>query len=467
MSSRLILASLLLAGSAVAQSGSWKDGELLIYSVQYPSGASTMYRVDPETGHGEAFVTDYYAPGFAGSSCYDSFRGGVLANISQPPDPYWWNRLWFFAQDGTKTAIGSLGAQANVRALCPIGDGRIYFVRHSGAAQGLTNLEWLDATDAPHTVMDATGSVPYQVDVERLIYHAPSNALIGTSSGWWAATDCTPATDSIYRFQLSPDGTRVLSQTCTSIASSNEELMGLDHMPGGKILLTIASGAFYPNEKLVTIDPVTLGLAPFAKPMYGDINGGLWSERLGRAVIMEDGGNTLRSYGAGQEGVGTLIPADFTVGDGSSGFGPGQCLWEVDTNGAGCTGFSLPYGAGLAGKQGFVPTLGLVGCADIGHVFSLNVNDVVGGAAGTLFVGLAPAAVPFKGGTFLVGAVALQVPLVVGGTPGAAGAGSLSLPALLSSPVLAGIDIYVQAGFADALAVKGVSLTNGLRFVGE
>jgi hypothetical protein len=456
-----------LAGSAVAQSGPWKDGELLLYSAQYPSGAPTLYRVDPESGHGEVFVTDYYAPGFAGSSCFDSFRGGVLANISQPPDPYWWNRLWFFAQDGSKTAIGSLGSQVNVRALCPIGDGRIYFVRHTSSWQGLTNLEYLDASDTPHTVMDASGAVPYQVDVERLIYHAPSNALIGTSSGWWATTDCAPSGDSLYRFQLSPDGTRVLSQTCTSIASSNEELMGLDHMPGGKILLTIASGAFYPDEKLVTVDPVTLAVAPWAKPTYADINGGLWSERLGRAVIMDDKNNTLRSFGAGEWSPGTLIPADFPAGDASSGYGPGQCLWEVDTNGAGCTGFSLSYGTGLAGKGGQVPTLGLVGCPDIGHVFSLNVNAVVGGAGGTLFVGLAPAAAPFKGGTFLVGAVAVQLPIVVGGTPGVAGAGSLSLPALLSSPVLAGIQIYAQAGFSDADAVKGVSLTNGLRFVGE
>jgi hypothetical protein len=52
----------------------------------------------------------------------------------------------------------------------------------------------------------------------------------------------------------------------------------------------------------------------------------------------------------------------------------------------------------------------------------------------------------------------------VGGAAGAPGAGSLSLPALLpATPSLSGLSLWLQAGFGDAAAVKGVSLTQGLQ----
>jgi hypothetical protein len=128
-----------------------------------------------------------------------------------------------------------------------------------------------------------------------------------------------------------------------------------------------------------------------------------------------------------------------------------------------CRGGWLAYGLGLAGKGGFVPRLYGNGCAQIGGSFALKLDQVVGGAGGTLFVGLAQAAVPFKGGSFQVGALVLSVPVAVGGTPGVAGAGSLTLPAALPSlPALQGTSLFLQAGFPDAAAVKGVSLTQGL-----
>lgn len=101
------------------------------------------------------------------------------------------------------------------------------------------------------------------------------------------------------------------------------------------------------------------------------------------------------------------------------------------------------------------------------HGFSLmsdgDLSNAVGGATAALFVGLAKSAVPFYGGTFHVGALQLAVPFAVGETGGVAGAGSLALPATLPAiPALSGASIFLQAAFADATAVFGVSLTQGL-----
>jgi Tol biopolymer transport system component len=122
------------------------------------------------------------------------------------------------------------------------------------------------------------------------------------------------------------------------------------------------------------------------------------------------------------------------------------------------------YGAGLAGAGGFVPALLGAGCPTPGAVVTLSLEKVVGGAGGTLFVGLGPAALPFKGGSLLVAPIVLQALIGVGGTPGAAGAGALTLPALLpSDPLLSGVSLFLQAGFSDGAAVHDVSLTQGLQ----
>jgi hypothetical protein len=193
----------------------------------------------------------------------------------------------------------------------------------------------------------------------------------------------------------------------------------------------------------------------------------VWSARLGKAVLHTSNtlGTEMVSFSAGASSFGTILGTSLPL-PGANGYSPADSLAEVDVNGPGCDGQQVAYGAGLPGKSGWVPLLGAVGCPDIGQVFTISINSVVGGAPGLLFVGLAPAAAPFKGGTFHVGAVALQLPITVGGVPGAQGAGSLAVPAVLSDPVLTGLNLYLQAAFADSFATQGVSLTNGLRLQG-
>ncbi|HZL99180.1 MAG TPA: DNRLRE domain-containing protein [Planctomycetota bacterium] len=131
---------------------------------------------------------------------------------------------------------------------------------------------------------------------------------------------------------------------------------------------------------------------------------------------------------------------------------------------SGCAGGLAPYGAGLAGTGGLAPTLSGSGCPQPGGAFTLRLTGGLGGAGGALFVGLVPASIPFKGGSFLVGSPVLQLGLLLGGAGGAPGGGSLLLPASLpADPLLQGLELRLQAALVDGGASGGIALTNGLR----
>lgn len=462
----LLLAAALLP-TAAAQTGPWTDGELIVHS--HIAGAFKILRVVPETGATAVLASPQYPGGWSGLMAFDSFRGGLLANISLPPDNTFLYRLWLISHDGTAAAMP--GFSGSLRALASTGDGRVFFIRHNGAAQGPQNVEYFDASNQIQTLKATDGVTPFKIEVEHLLYDAPTNALIGSSSAWWSATDCAASGCSVYRIPLSPSGTQVAGPvSCQSVTPlfANEEIMSLDHLPNGNVLVTVASGNVPSTSTLLSVNPLTLASSTWADPHQADVDGGVWCARLGKAVIHAawSSGFELWSLAQGASSTGTSLGTSLPV-NGFSGYSPADTLFEVDLNGPGCDGFQLPYGVGLAGMQAYVPLLGIIGCPDIGNLFTISINNVVGGAPGVLFVGLAPASVPFKGGTFHVGSVAAQLPITVGGTPGAGGAGSLALPAVLSNPILSGVNIYMQAGFSDAAAVKGVSLTNGLQVQGD
>jgi hypothetical protein len=128
------------------------------------------------------------------------------------------------------------------------------------------------------------------------------------------------------------------------------------------------------------------------------------------------------------------------------------------------------YGEGLAGTGGFVPVLGTGGeNPTLGNAaFRFEVADVLGGAPGVLAFSDAAAAEPFANGTLLVSLPDLVgvFPVVAGGTPGAAGAGTVLVPAAVPLlPSLVGLGGYVQGAFVDPSAIPGLSLTNALRIV--
>jgi hypothetical protein len=130
--------------------------------------------------------------------------------------------------------------------------------------------------------------------------------------------------------------------------------------------------------------------------------------------------------------------------------------------------FSTPYGAGLAGSGGFVPALGSSGGAPrVGNSgWTWEMSNGVGGGITFLVVGYAPSALPLFGGNVLVDVVTLPYTLftvILGGAPGAPGAGvkSTPLPVPITTSVV-GITIDCQTAGIDFDAPQWISLSNGL-----
>jgi len=122
-----------------------------------------------------------------------------------------------------------------------------------------------------------------------------------------------------------------------------------------------------------------------------------------------------------------------------------------------------PYGAGLAGAGGLVPSLDATGTAAAGGSITLQIRDFVGGALTILLVNLAPASLPAFGGTVLVdvGSGLAIWPMVLPGVQGAPGDGDLDLTETVPDE-LACVSVYLQQLGSDAAAIRGVSMTNGL-----
>ncbi len=462
----LTLAAALLAGRPAAQTGPFADGELLLLSTLPGLQTPALHRIDPETGASAVFRSLKSFAIVPGLMSFDAHRGGVFACVALDPDFAGQNRLWFLAADGSATKVA--GLDTVVRSLHAAGDGRLFFQRHSNAGQGPRPIEFLDASDQIVSLKQADGITPYEQEVEHLLYHPATNSLIAsTTLDYSAAGGCGGNGASLFRIPLSSDGLRVSGPvTCitTSILGSWENITSLELLPDGRVLVATSHAvAWSTDARLRALSPASMTLADWADPDAFDLKGAIWSARLGRAVALAyNQPQSLRRFGAGEAGGGlpiaTAAPMPWGLG-----LMPVALLVEADTNGPACDGFAIPYGAGLAGQGSVTPTLGALGCPDIGNPFTLAIQNVVGGASGILFVGLSSGALPFKGGTFHLGSVLLQVPIAVGGTPGVAGAGSLSLPVLIADPLLTGLSIYLQAGFLDAAAAQGVSLSNGLR----
>lgn len=452
-----LFAALLAAAPAAAQ---WLDGELIVDTVV--AGSTALIRVDPSTGNSQILVSGHNRIGWSGAVVFDNYRNALIANVSLPPDPYWLGKLWTIQGNGTATAIPSL-TNLTVRGLCTAGDGRLFFQPNTGANE----IHWLDASNTPHTLLNAAGTAPYQFAVEHLLYHAPTNSLLATNSGWWSTNHCGGTIGcSIHRIPLSLDGTRVAgAPTCAQFATNAHEVMSLDYMPGGDVLLCLANGSYDPSPKLLRVVPATLAVTPYANPTMGDLNGGYYCAAIGNVVVLDDGANVLRRYGAGSSGNGTVLTTNLPVSDFTSGYSPAESMWRVDRNGPGCQGAAIPYGAGLAGTGGIVPTLGVVGCPDVGASFTLSADQLVGGTLGLIGLGDGPATIPAFGGTILVFPIAATVVVVGSGAPTVPGIGSAGFSLTVTDPALLGVPFWFQGAFLDAGAVQGWSLTNGLQLV--
>lgn len=145
-------------------------------------------------------------------------------------------------------------------------------------------------------------------------------------------------------------------------------------------------------------------------------------------------------------------------------FYSGNWLLRVCVEPIGCP-VPLVLGSGTPGTGGIVPTLAASGgSAQIGNsAYGLTIASGRGGAPGLLVLNVFETSLPFAGGTVFV-LPGVVLPILLGGTPGAAGAGSSTIPLPIPSlPTLVGALVPAQAGIFDPLANSSVALTAGLR----
>lgn len=127
----------------------------------------------------------------------------------------------------------------------------------------------------------------------------------------------------------------------------------------------------------------------------------------------------------------------------------------------GCApGADTAYGTGKPGSTG-TPLLDAPSPPVIGVDSPVRVSNALPGALSYLAIGVAPAALPFDGGTLLVAPiVVLPVPVPI------AGDGTLVLHGVIpADPGLCGLEVFLQALVADpgAAGAYHLALTNGLK----
>lgn len=459
------------AHTASAQGGHFTAGDLFIdsSSIQNMAGGSAIVRVDPLSHASTIFLdtTDTQAAGV-----FDPYRQRIIfrgaVGVAFPATS------WMADGNGVLQILGPIDTYSS---FAPTGDGRIYAVNGNSAC--CEPFAWIDAANVAHVLMDTSGLHPFLMDgvgnytVSGMVYDPITNSLFMISP-----TPCGGGPFSrpyVRKVPLSADGTHVTGPAgCASFDVTGSlfgDLAGaksLSRLPDGRLLIAVDTTGGTPQTtnlpRLLQIDPVSFTITPFA--FTGNyisahvIDGGTWSHVLNRVVVVDTGVDNLRSFAEGTAGPGSaIVPIGTPV---STAGGSAELVRIFDIPSSACRGAWIPYGKGLAGKGAIVPTLMGGGCAQAGSIGSLAIAGAVGGASGVLFVGLGPAAVPFKGGTLHVASLALTASLVLGGTPGTAGAGAVSLPVVLPAG-LSGFSLFLQAAFHDAAAVKHVSLTQGVQ----
>lgn len=126
---------------------------------------------------------------------------------------------------------------------------------------------------------------------------------------------------------------------------------------------------------------------------------------------------------------------------------------------------SVPYGFGLAGSGGFVPTLQGSGCPRVGQPYALELTRALGGSVAVLIAGAAPLQGSWSGGMLWTAPLVETWFLPLGGAPGAAGEGSFVLPLVVPSAAALGASLCFQAIVFDPALAQQLSFSNGIEGV--
>lgn len=424
-----------------------------------------IVRIDPATGATQVIRQSMSSPSRDGTMTFDRYRGGlVMCGIIDPVNVRAYD-TWLIDAGGQARSLGQSGRI--LESMAPDGRGKIY-CHISGAPND--QVSYLDEQDQLQSLLDPTGAQPFRFaptgtfTVRRMLYHAPTHSLIGASTT--GATACGGGRSPsllVYRTALSADGTRAVGPvTCAEfeVSPSGEWPVGLATRPDGRVLVTIDTNSGASEPRLALLDPQQgMTFTPFAWPDgagAGALVGGVWSSRMGLAVVVDSGRDFLRGYSLGGTGGGTILtPPGAPVSPGGSS-GEIADLVEIPP-GFGCRGHFDRYGVGVAGSGGFVPQLNAVGCAEPGATITLHASDGLGGAVAALLLGSTRTQQPVLGGTLLVGAPTL-LPITLGGTAGTPGQGRWSVSFTAGSPRTATLQLLTL----DPAGPQGVAFSAGL-----
>lgn len=480
---RLFVGLFLLVVSArpalcVQVGGGFPPGDVLLYSPAVQGGSSAdgaILRIDVETGQATMLVDLIQTLQFNGAVAYDPFRDRVLfcGGFTGPGLP---TALYAVDAAGNTQSLGYAGS--TLYAMAPASGGRVYLRNATG---GSPVIQYLDAGNVLRTLLDASG-VPYLpvagAAFQCMTYDAGTNALFVAYVSQLSAP-CGGSTKpaSVWRLPLSADGSRVLGgETCVQVApdpNGGNDPVGWSRAPGGKLLLVLDTGSSQTQPRMQLLDPVTMGMTPFAWSSGVEsvaTNAGTWSSKLGKAVVLDTFGDTLRAFAQGEVGPGTAIVTSVPV---SSSGGSHERATLIEVAPGECSALVGLYCTAKTTSAGCLPALSSAGSpsASAGAGFTVRVDAVEAGNLGLFFYGHhGPAAQPFQGGTMCVQAPIWRTPAQVSSGAGAcAGSYQLDFNAyvlLASDPLLqAGATLHGQFWFRDPPEpISGTGLSSGIAF---
>jgi hypothetical protein len=477
--SRLAAALTLLSvatASVPAQVGGFSDGDMILYSRTVTGSTSSdggLVSIDPLTGDTELLVPFDLSSYRRGAAAFDAYRQRVIFSATFIDGGHQ-NGLW--ATDAAGEVQRLIDTTENMGSFCPTGDGNIYFL---SPFDYNSPFKVLDAANRSHDILNEAGDAAFSFtgifghNDSVMAWDAATNALFVAYDGNQGPGCSGGASHGIIlkKIPLTPDGMQVAGPVeCTEFdvdaIQSTEIPVNISKGPNGSLMIVCDTTSLIDAmPRVVLVDPATLTVSTYAEtgpyPGASQSTAGAYSSLRDEAVVLDTLGNVLRAFGQGDTGAGTVIapsgPLSWDPGSGET-----ATLLEIE-NGS-CAGGFLPIGTGLRGTGALVPALVADGCASLGSGVDLAIRDVVGGASGALLMGLSGGEVPFRGGTLYLATVDLTWFLTLGGTPGAAGEGSLDIAfGTLTDPVFSGLEFLFQAGFLDAGAPKGVSLTQAVK----
>lgn len=468
------------ANAIEARSGGFTPGELVLYSPAIQGASSTagaIVRIDPLTGQSSVLLDLVTTLQYAGAITYDPFRDRLLfcGAFGAPGDP---PRVYLLDGSGAAQDLG-LGART-LYGFAAASQGRIYYFDQPTLA--VAPIKYLDADNVEHAVLDAAGAQPFVLGsgmYERMVYDAPSNALVlaHRNGVQQACAGGSTVAINVRRLPLSPDGSRVMGPvTCAQFtvdAGGGSTPVGMSAAPGGQILVVVDTNSNATQPRMVLFDPVTLASTPFAwngHAFAAATSAGAYSSFRGQAVILDTGGDVLRAFSQGGSGAGDVITTSTQISSpGSS--GEVATLIEIPSAACGLNNVSTYCTAKLT-SGGCTPQITTSGGPSISTSsgFVISAAQIEPQKFGLYFYGLSgPAAAPFQGGYLCVQPPTRRTPAQSsGGAASCSGAYAFDWNAWIAGGadplVTVGAAIHGQFWFRDPSSPSTTGLSGGVAY---